>query len=167
MTSIGQSTSFTLYRCTNSETSCDYPFLAVADDGSVLLTIGDYTACFERDLPDELNDWLAHDFTATGAAFTCDLSTVRHMVHAAFADHADFLLMRFDEEFQPNGVEFSLATQKTAEEGPEYLVEDRSSYYRLNRFPRSTRAVTPTEQALLDVCVAMVRELAAEQHAAL
>jgi hypothetical protein len=167
MATTKQPTAFTLYRCTNPKTTCDYPFLAPADDGSVLLTLGANTVCLECNIPEQLSGWLKHDFAVTGTTLTFDVSTVQQFVRAAFGDEAEFLLMHFDQGLNPSGVEFSLVAQKTAEEGPEFLVEGRGLYRRVNRFPKWNRAVTPAEHALLEVFTAMATELATEHRTAL
>lgn len=152
--------SFTLYRCVNLATTCDYPFLAVNDDRSVLIAFGDYYLDVHWRIPRDLPDWLAHDFVATGQVFACDVAAVRQVIHAAFADKGTLLLVHFSRQMEPTGIEFSLASQKTAEGGADFEVEGRGSYRRFNRSPRWEWAATPAEQALLDVYYAFADELA-------
>lgn len=162
-----QLTSFMLYRCVSPVTTCDYPFFAVDERRSVLLAFGENCLSFEWDVPTKLEHWLANDFVATGEVVTCDLATLQQLARASFADEAEFLLVRFDQQRALAGVEFSLVSQKLAEEGPEYRVEGRGLYRRLSRTPKWEREVTAGEKALLDVCVSMATELAAQYGAAL
>jgi len=59
-------TSFVVYRWASPQTTSDYPFLAVAQDKSALLSLGDYGATLDWGIPDEATSWLARDFTPTG-----------------------------------------------------------------------------------------------------
>lgn len=158
-------TSFTLYRWTNPETTCDYPFLAVAEDRSALLLLGNYGLSFEWRISDEALHWLAHDFAPTDEVITCDLLTIRHVLDSIYAGGIEFGLIRFDAQLKPNRLELSLTAQTEADEGPEYRIEGLGSYERLYREDEEVEPVTATERAMLDVCVSTFAELAS-QHAA-
>lgn len=155
-------TTFTLYRWTNPRTTSDYPFIAVAEDRSVLLLLGNYGLCFEWRLSDDAADWLSRDFAPTDEVLVCDLSLVKHVLDRIYAGGVEFGLVGFDTELKPNRVEFSLMAQNEADAGPEYRVEELGSYERLYRDPDEAIPVTTTERALLDVCVSTFTELASK-----
>lgn len=159
---IGPTTSFTLYRCVNLETRCDSSFFAVNEDRTVLVMFGENSVDLVWRLPRELPDWLAHDFVPTGQVFACDVVTVQLLIGATFADKGDLVFIKCNEQLEPTTIEFSLASQKTAEGGADFAVQGRGTYRRFNREPQWERAVTLTERALLDVCCAVAAELTQE-----
>jgi hypothetical protein len=77
MTRASTLTSFALYGWTNPETFCDYPFVAVAEDRSVYLLLGNYGLSFEWRLTEEVEEWLAHDFARTQESLSADFATIR------------------------------------------------------------------------------------------
>lgn len=153
-------TSFFLYRWSNPATTSDYPFLAVAEDQSALLSLGNYGVGFDWGIPDEAVEWLARDFTPTGESLACDLETVRYLLDTTFAGGTEFGLVTFDEELNLSGVQLSLSAQVTADQGPEYVVNSLGSYQRFHREDEKLGPVALYEHAMLDVCVSTFAELA-------
>lgn len=152
--------SFLLYRWDNPQTTCDYPFLAVAEDRTALLSLGDHILSFELGIPVEAVQWLTYDFGPTDTVLAFDLSTMQHVLDTIFADGAEFGLISFDAALAPRRLELSLTAQSEAEEGPEYLIEGMGCYQRLYRATEEVCPVSTAERAMLDVCVSTVRELA-------
>ncbi len=143
-------------------TTCDYPVLAVAQDRSALLALGDYTLSFDWGIPDEAQPWLAQDFAPLGQTLHCDLSSLAAVLQATFAGGAEFGLVRFDDELRPVHLELGLAAQREAEAGAEYLIHALGSYRRLDLTSERLILVSRAEQAMLDVGVATFVELATE-----
>lgn len=158
-------TSFTLYRWTNPATTADYPFLAVAEDRSACLSLGNYGIGFDWGIPEEAADWLAHDFAPTGESLTLDLSMVRYMLDHTFIGGTEFGLVTFDSQLGLNGLQLALTAPTEADPGPEYLVHGFGSYQRFHREAAELGPVALAERAMLDVCVATFAELAAERAA--
>ena len=46
-------TLFDVHRWIVSATTCDYPLLAVAQDRSAMLSMGDYSLCFDCGIPEQ------------------------------------------------------------------------------------------------------------------
>jgi hypothetical protein len=158
-------TSFLVYRWTNPETTSDFPYLAVADDGSALLSIGDYSMTLDFCIPEEAVGWLVRDFMPTGEALECDLSTVRSRLMATFEGIAEFASVHFDADLTPSELNFALGTTCGAGQESEYVIDDLGRYLRLYRDPERLGAVAPAERAMLDVCAATFTEFATK-HAA-
>jgi hypothetical protein len=165
MTSDPLLTSFALHRFSNPMTTCDYPFLAVAEDKTALLSLGNYNLTFEWTISKDAALWLAHDFERTEATLLCNLALVRQVLDAAFPGGTVFGIVAFDTELYPSGLQLSLREQTEAHEGPEYLIRGPNRYTRVYREAYKMSAVSLGERAMLDVCVATFAELAAE-HAA-
>jgi hypothetical protein len=159
------STSFVVYRWTNPQTTSDYPFLAVAQDRSALLSLGDYGATLDWGIPDEATDWLERDFESTGEFLECDLSTLQSALAALFKGDAEFASVRFGAELMPNQLQLVLASQRAADEGPEYVIQGLGSYVRVARDPDVQGPVAMAERAMLDVCASTFAELAAHHMA--
>lgn len=155
-------TSFVLYRWANPATTSDYPFLAVAEDRSAVLSLGNYGVGFDWGIPDEAAAWLAHDFAPTGDRLVLDLATVQYLLDTTFVGGTEFGLMTFDRRLTPNGLQLSLAAQSAAGEGPEYLIQGYGSYQRFYREEELVGPVVLGERAMLDVCVSTFAELAAQ-----
>ena len=158
-------TSFAMYRWANPTTTSDYPFLAVAEDRSAVLSIGNYGVGFDWGIPDEAAAWLAQDFAPTGERIVLDLATVQYLLDTTFVGGTEFGLMTFDRRLTPNGLQLSLAANRsvaTAGEGPEYLIQGFGSYQRFYREEELVGPVVLSERAMLDVCVSTFAELAAQ-----
>ena len=153
-------TAFTLYHWTNPATTADYPFLAVAEDSSSVLSLGSFGVGFDWGIPTEVADWLARDFAPTGESLLVDLATVRYLLDRTFASGTEFGVVTFDPQLGPSGLQLSLAAPAASAEGPEYLIRGFGSYQRLYRDPDRQRPVALVERAMLDVCVATFAELA-------
>ena len=162
---IPNSTSFVVYRWTNPQTTSDYPFLAVAQDHSALLSLGDYGATLDWGIPDEATDWLDRDFAPTGEFLECDLSTLQNALAALFKGDAEFASVRFGAGLLPNQLQLVLASQRAADEGPEYVIQGLGSYLRVARDPDAQGPVALAERAMLDVCASTFAELAAHHTA--
>jgi hypothetical protein len=155
-------TSFAVYRWANAETTSDYPFLAVAEDRSAVLSLGNYGVCFDWGIPDEAAHYLAHDFQPTGESLTVDLGMVRYLLDSTFAGGTEFGLVTFDSQLGPSGLQLSLAAPTEGDEGPEYVMQGFGSYLRFYRDPEQTGPVALAERAMLDVCVSTFAELAVQ-----
>lgn len=155
-------TSFTLYRFTNPDTSCDFPFLAVNADRSMLLAVGDYRLSFEWDIGEEALEWLENDFVKTGEALSADFLLLRRVFDAGFARGVDFGLVTFDAALRPIRLGLSLASQASAEDSPEYRIEELGNYERSYQGEPTAREVTLAERAMLNVCVSAFTELATQ-----
>ena len=158
-------TSFVVYRWANPQTSSDYPFLAVAQDKSALLSLGDYGATLDWGIPDEATNWLARDFAPTGEILECDLSQMKCALRALFPGDAEFASVRFGAELLPRELQLVLTSQAAADQGPEYLIQGGGSYLRVERALDTHSPVEPAERDMLDVCASTFAELAA-QHTA-
>lgn len=158
-------TSFVVYRWANPQTTSDYPYLAVAQDQSALLSLGDYGATLDWGIPDEAADWLARDFVPTGEFLECDLVTMRYALAALFHGEAEFASVRFGAELSPNRLQLMLTCQPEADQGPEYVIQGFGSYLRVERDPDTVCPVALAERAMLDVCAATFAELAAQHEA--
>ena len=95
-------TSFVVYRWKNPRTTSDYPFLAVAQDKTALLSLGDYGATLDWGIPDEATNWLTRDFMPTGEILECDLSQMKCALRALFPGDAEFASVRFGAELLPS-----------------------------------------------------------------
>jgi hypothetical protein len=162
MTRDSSLSSLTLYRWSNPETTCDYPYLALAEDHSVCLWLGNYRLSFEWGLSDQVAAWLAFDFTRTDGALVGDFATLRHLCDSIFGG-VTFGVVSFDAELKPDRVQLSLEKQVKAEDGPEYLVWTVGNYQRINRETNRVMPVAPPERAVLDVCTSTFAELAAQR----
>ena len=160
-------TTFAVYRWCNAATTSDYPYLAVADDRSAVLALGNYGVCFDWGIPDEAAGWLANDFQPTGEQLTFDLGTMRYLMDATFAGGTEFGLVTFDPQLGPCGLQLSLALPNGGDEGPEYVMQGFGSYQRYYRDPEQTGPVALAERAMLDVCVSTFAELAGQCEALL
>lgn len=154
------STSFVLHRWINPKTTCDYPFLAVAEDRASLLALGNWGLSFEWGISDEAHDWLAHDFAPTGESLSCDIPTVRYLLDGVFAGGSEFGLVTFDSQLRPTRLQLSLQAQVGAEQGPEYLIHGLGRYERVHREAGLIALVGLGERAVLDVCVSNFAALA-------
>jgi hypothetical protein len=143
-------------------TTCDYPVLAVAQDRSALLSIGDYCLSFDWGVPDEAQPWLADEFLPTGQTLRCDLSAVRQVLAATFAGGVEFGIFSFDSELCPTSVQLALAAQEEAEESAEYVIHGLGNYRRLYREQERIVAVSAAERVMLDVCVSTFQEIAVQ-----
>ena len=155
-------TSFVVYRWANPKTTSDYPFLAVARDKSALLSLGDYGATLDWGIPDEATNWLARDFAPTGEILECDLSQMKRALRALFPGDAEFASVRFGSELLPSELQLVLTSQAAADQGPEYLIQGRGSYLRVERDRDTHSPVEPAERDMLDVCTSTFAELAAQ-----
>lgn len=162
---IHNATSFVVYRWANPQTTSDYPYLAVAQDRSALLSLGDYGATLEWGIPDEANDWLAHDFAPTGELIECDLSSMGRALAAVFSGQAEFASVRFGSQLAPSELQLALSSQRAADQGLEYVIQGFGSYMRVERDREWQGPVDPAERAMLDVCAATFAELAAQYTA--
>jgi hypothetical protein len=153
-------TSFTVYHWTNPATTADYPFLAVAEDRSAVLSLGNFGVGFDWGVPEEAAAWLEHDFAPTGESLVVDISTVHHLLDLTFACGTEFGLVTFDDELSLSGLQLSLSPPAASAEGPEYLIKGFGSYERFYRNPDQRRPVALVERAMLDVCVATFAEFA-------
>jgi hypothetical protein len=151
---------FSLYRWTNPETRCEHPFLAVAEDRSATLELGDYCFSLEAGVPAAHARWLEQDFVLTDTLLTLDLLTIRQKIHAAFLCDADFIAARFDASLQPMELELSLPMHDTQTEGPEFILTGPSRYQRIYREPLRAVPVTMAEHAMLDVFYSAFTDLA-------
>jgi hypothetical protein len=158
-------TSFVVYRWANPQTTSDYPYLAVAQDRSALLSLGDYGATLDWGIPDEATDWLVRDFAPTGELLQCDLTTMRYALAALFQGEAEFASVRFGAELSPNRLQLMLTCQPETDHGPEYVIHGFGSYLRVERDPDTEGPVAPAERAMLDVCASTFAELAAQHEA--
>ena len=165
MTIVASPTSFVVYRWVNPQTTSDYPYLAVAQDKSALLSMGDYGVTLDWGIPEEAVDWLARDFAPTGELLECDLSTVKYLVTAIFLGDAEFASIRFGVELLPSQIQIVMRSQAAADQGPEYLIQGMGRYLRLKRDLGTQCPVVPAERALLDVCTSAFAELAAHYTA--
>ena len=154
-------TSFTLYQWSNPLTTAVYPFLAVSTDESALLSFGDQDIGFDLGLADDSAHWLVHDFKSTGEGLLLELPMVRYLLDATFIGGAEFGVLSFNEQLGPSRLQLSLRQQSEADQGPEYLIKRLGRYQRLFRETDTVGPVTPTERAMLDVCIATFTELAA------
>ena len=161
MNAAPSSTCFVVYRWANPQTTSDYPYLAVAQDQSVLLSLGDYGVTLDWGIPDEAVDWLARDFAPTGELLECDLATVKSALTAIFPGNAEFASVRFGVELLPNQIQLVLTSQKSVEQGPEYVIQGMGSYLRFERDRGRKGPVGLAERAMLDVCASTFTELAA------
>ena len=155
-------TSFVVYRWANPETTSDYPFLALADDRSAVLGLGDYGLSFDWGVPDEVAHYLAHDFQPTGERLCCDLGAVRALLDRTFPGGTEFGFLTFDVGLAAVGLRLSLAAQTQGDQGPEYLMQGFGSYQRFYRDSEQTGPVTIAERAMLDLCVSTFAELAGQ-----
>ena len=159
------SSSFVVYRWANPLTTSDYPYLAVAQDQSVLMSMGDYAVTLDWGIPQEASDWLASDFTPTGELLECDLSTVKCMLTAVFPGAAEFASIHFGDELLPSRLQLVLTSQDAADEGPEYVIRGMGRYLRVERDRGTQSPVAPSERVMLDVCASIFTELAAHYKA--
>jgi hypothetical protein len=155
-------TTFDVYRWTNPETTSDYPFLAVAKDRSALLSIGNYGISFDWGVPEEAREWLAADFAPTGEHLVVDCATMKYLLDATFVGGAEFAVVSFDNDLSLKGLQLALAAQEEADQGPEYSISGQGNYHRYYREPEKLGPVAPSEHAMLDVCVGVFSELAAQ-----
>lgn len=155
-------TTFALYHWNNTECFHDYPFIGVATDRSVYMSLGDYGLCFDWGMMADVARGLAHHFGPIDAQLHCDFSTLREVFDSVFAGGVRSGLVRFDLELRPKQLELALNSQVMAEDGPEYLIAGLRNYQRLYRDPVRTSGVNLHERAMLDVCTATFGELAAQ-----
>jgi len=160
-------TALTLYRWINPNARCDNPFLAVAEDCSVLLGLGDHRLSFEWSVSVEAVSWLAQDFMPTGEQLSCDLSTLRYVIDTIFLGGVECGILSFDEGLKPCRLELALTAQTKADAGPEYLIEGVGSYQRRYRASQEVVPVSPAERAMLELCVATFADLENQYRALL
>ena len=98
MTPRPTKTSFAVYRWNNPETTSDYPFIAVAEDKSAVLSIGNYGMGFDWGIPEEVSQWLDADFAPIGEFLFVDLSMMKYLLDATFLGGAEFALVSFDAD---------------------------------------------------------------------
>ena len=165
MSTTPQATSFVVYRWQNPQTTSDYPYLAVAQDRSALLSLGDYGVTLDWGIPEEATDWLARDFAPTGEVLECDLSSMTDALAALFHGAAEFASVRFGAELMPSELQLVLASQEAADQGPEYVIQGLGSYMRMERDINMQGPVDQEERAMLDVCASTFAELAAQYTA--
>jgi len=165
MTTTPQQTSFVLYRWANPQTTSDFPYLAVAQDYSALLSLGDYGVTLDWGIPEEAFAWLARDFAPTGELLECDVSTMSCALTALFPGAAEFASVHFGAELLPSELQLVLTSQQGADEGPEYVINGMGSYLRVERDLGTQGPVAPAERAMLDVCASTFAELAAQYTA--
>jgi hypothetical protein len=153
---------FAVYRWTNPGTTSDYPFLAVPADRSALLSLGNYNVSLDFGLPEEAAHFLAHDFTPTGEELGLELEGLRRLLDATFGGGVELIIVSYDDQLSPCGVQLSLGTPADeAEEGREYTIEGFGSYQRFFRSREQHGPVTLPERFVLDACVSTFAELAA------
>ena len=155
-------TTFSLYRWSNGETYHDYPYIAVAEDRSVFMSLGDYGMLFEWRLSKNLEEFLTHDFAPTDTVLRYDFATLRATFDAVYIGGVRSGLVRFDPALRPRLLDLSLHKQVMAEDGPEYLIQGLREYQRMYREPVRLSAVTPPERALLDLVTTTFAEFAAQ-----
>jgi hypothetical protein len=163
-------TSLRIYRAINPATDCDYPFLAIPSDLSMLLSLGEHGLCFEFVLPPELERWLAEDFARTDERFSLDLTSLRYVLERTYRSGVEFGILHFDEQLHVQSVELSLCSRDVEDEGLEFQVRAFGDYERILRdsTPRAweaaeeeqRRPVSLSERALLDVCCSTFAPLA-------
>ena len=159
-------TVFDVHQWVMPATTCDYPVLAVAQDQSAVLSLGDYSLAFDWGIPEEAEPWLKDDFARTEQTLQCDISTMRALLASTFAGGVEFGTLTFDEDLRPTGIQFALANQEEAEAVAEYRIQGAGNYLRYYREPERLVPVTAAERIMLDVCVATFTEIAA-RHAIL
>ena len=152
---------FAVHRWQNPQTTSDYPFLAVAEDQSALLSLGNYGLSIDFDLPEEAAGWLASDFIPTDGQLGVDMATVRRLLKETFVRGAEFALVTYDAKLSPSSLQLSLGGEHEAE-GPEYAIEGFGSYQRFYRDTEQLGPVTLAERFMLDACVSTFAELAAQ-----
>lgn len=162
MSTTPQATSFVVYRWQNPQTTSDYPYLAVAQDRSALLSLGDYGVTLDWGIPEEATDWIARDFVPTGEVLECDLSALNDALAALFHEATEFASVRFGAELMPKELQLVLACQDAADQGPEYTIHGLGAYMRLERDIDMQGPVDQEERAMLDVCASTFAELAAQ-----
>ena len=145
---------FLVYRWVNPATTCEHPYLATNAERSFLLSLGEHGLEFDLEFPDEAERWLREDYTPTAERFTLNLTAVRDLVEQTFVGGAVFGFVSFDDQLAIRRIELSLQEQKTADAGPEYVIDELGRYQRWYRSPDLYTPVTEAERALLDVCVA-------------
>ncbi len=155
-------TEFVVYRWDNPETTCDYPFLAVAEDQSAVLSLGNYQVGFDWGIPEEVAGWLAADFLPTSDRFRLDVQTLRYLLDATFPGGTEFGLVAYDHNLGAIGLQLSLSNPTEEAEGPEYVMQGYGSYQRFFREDERQGPVSLAERAMLDVCVSTFSELAAQ-----
>lgn len=152
--------SFALYRWSNPETTCEAPFLAIAEDRSALPFLGNHRLGIAWGIPAEAEAWLARDFAATGESISCDLPMLRYVLDALYSGAARFALTCFDERLQPARLELSLISQQAEEDGPVYVRDNLGRSQRLYPAEQRAAGVTPVEHALVQVFAEVVAEVA-------
>ncbi len=157
-------TLFVVYRWANPLTTSDYPYLAVAQDQSALLSLGDYGATLDWGIPEEASDWLAQDFTPTGEVLECDLYTLTDVLTASCSGDAEFASVRFGAGLRPSQIQLALSSAAD-DQVPEYVIQDAGHYVRCERDLGTQEPVAPAERALLDVCTTTFAKLAAHYAA--
>lgn len=144
-----QPNEFFVYRCSNPATECEYAYLAINYERSIVLSLGAHSVCFDFDVTAEFERWLSHDYSPTGERINLDITGVQGLIVQAFPGGADFGIVRFADELAISRVEMSLWAQKMAEDGPEYIVRAPGSYERWYREYDITAALTPEERAMI------------------
>lgn len=156
---------FAVHRWKNPQTTSDYPFLAVAEDRSALLSLGNYGLSLDFGLPEEAAGWLASDFAPTHGQLGVELGTMRRLLNQTFVSGAEFALVTYDAQLIPSSLQLSLCGEHSGAEPeylPEYLIEGYGSYQRIYRDTEQLGPVTLGERFMLDVCVSTFAELAGQ-----
>lgn len=160
---------FAVHRWMNPQTTSDYPFLAVAEDRSALLSLGNYGLSLDFGLPEEAAGWLACDFAPTHGQLGVELTAIRRLLRETFVNGVEFAVVTYDAQLIPSGLELSLGGEPDAigadyprEYVREYVIEGYGSYQRLHRDTEQLGPVTLGERFMLDVCVSSFAELAAQ-----
>lgn len=143
---------FVVYHLVNPQTDCEYPYLAINADRSVLLSIGERTVGFDFEIPAEAHRWLTKDYAPTKELFQLHFTAVQSLIEQAFPGGAVFGFVHFADDLTIRAMELSLWRQQTAEGGPEYLVHAAGDYERWYREPNLHTAVSADERALIEFC---------------
>lgn len=160
MISTATPETFHLHRWVNPETTHDYPYIAVAEDGSAVLSLGHYGLSIDLIMPSESEQYLEADFVSMDAVVRLELAGIRYLLRCTFPAGVDFLIVNFDLQLRVSNVQLSLHDPISDEAGPEYRVLGPGQYQRHTRSSVEAPHVSAAERALLEVCVAACTDLA-------
>lgn len=104
---------------------------------------------------------MERDFSLTGEFLECGLSALQNALAALFNGDAEFVSVRLGAGQLPNQRQLALASQRAADEVPEYPIQGLGSYLRVARDPDAKGPVALAERAMLDVYTSTFAELAA------